>query len=126
MHDVFLIGQGRESFSSVKLLYKGLAKQLKPEFVGDVRFMFNSSDDNKNVRIRFNWVSSVLYCDEILWSPSSYPYFHAVGGTSGLFKVEGSSYLQRIEAYFPDHKHYIYFDKDFNWHITASSIEVLE
>ncbi len=121
----FLVGQGSETFSFLKLLYSGVAKQLEPEFVGDLRFLFNGSEGASDVRLRFNWVSSVLYCDEMLWSVETYPYFKDVGGTSGLFEVEGSSYLKRIEPFFPDHRHFIYFDMDFNWHITASNIELL-
>lgn len=126
INEHFLVGQGRESFSGVKLLYKGIAKQLEPEFVGDIRFLFSGADGEKDFGIRFNWVSSVLYCDEMLWSAASYPYFKETGGTSGLFEVEGSSYLRRITDFFPNHRHYIYFDMNFNWHITALNIEVLE
>lgn len=118
--DVSLVKQDFETYSSLKLLYKGVAKQLLPEFVGDIRLSF---PEDGNVAIIFDWVSSVMYCDELLWSPESYPYFKDANRTSGLYLVEGSSYLNRIEPYFPNHSHFVYFDREFNWHITARGVE---
>lgn len=118
--DVSLVKQDFESYSSLRLLFRGVAKQLLPEFVGDLRFLF---PEDENVAIAFDWVSSVMYCDELLWSPESYPYFKDVDRTNGLYIVEGSSYLTRIEQFFPNHNHYIYFDREFNWHITARGFE---
>lgn len=118
--DVSFVKQEFESYSSLRLLYRGLAKQLLPEFVGDLRLLFPESG---NAAISFDWVSSVLYADELLWSPESYPYFRDVHRTNGLYLVEGSSYRARIEPFFPNHNHYIYFDREFNWHITARGID---
>lgn len=118
--DVSHVKQNFESYTSLTLLFKGVAKQLPPQFVGDVRLAFPEEGD---AAIVFDWVSSVLYCDELLWSKESYPYFKDVLGKSGLYLVNGSSYLKRIEPFFPNHSHFIYFDREFNWHITARGIE---
>ncbi|MDO5658201.1 MAG: hypothetical protein Q4G36_07765 [Paracoccus sp. (in: a-proteobacteria)] len=121
--DVSIVKQDFESYSSLKLLFKGVARQLPPQFVGDLRLLFPEDD---NAAIVFDWVSSVMYCDEMLWSQESYPYFKDVAGTNGLFRVEGSSYLKRIELFLSEpHHHYIYFDREFNWHITARGIEMI-
>ena len=117
---VSFVKQDFESYSSLRLLFKGVAKQLPPNFVGDLRLSF---PEDRNASIAFDWVSSVMYCDELLWSQESYPYFKDVERTNGLYMVEGSSYLTRIEPFFPNHNHYIYFDREFNWHITARGIE---
>ena len=121
MRDISFVRQDYEEYTSLKLLYKGIAKQLLPEFTGDIRFLFSEGEQEK--KISFDWVSSVMYCDELLYSNSSYPYFKDVNRTNGVFLVEGSSYLKRIANHFPDHHHYIYFDREFNWHITARGIE---
>lgn len=118
-----IVRQGNETYKGLTLLYAGVATQIAPEFVGDIKFRFPKSQASKRRIMRFDWVSSVLYCDELLWSKDSYPYFSDVNQTNGVYRVEGSSYLKRIENYFPDHLHYIYFDADFNWHITARGVE---
>ncbi|MDO5658163.1 MAG: hypothetical protein Q4G36_07550 [Paracoccus sp. (in: a-proteobacteria)] len=120
--DVSYIKQDFESYSSLQLLFRGVARQLLPSFVGDLRLLFPEDNDTEIV---FDWVSSVMYCDEMLWSQESYPYFKDVNRTNGLFLVKDSSYLKRIEFLFPDHHHYIYFDREFNWHITARGVEVV-
>ncbi len=131
LENISYVRQDYESYSSLKLLYEGAARQLEPQFVGDIRLRFASEFQNKI--IRFDWVSSVLYCDELLWSQASYPYFKDVDRTNGLFQVIGSSYLKRVQtmganepAVFLDHNHFIYFDAEFNWHITARGIEELD
>lgn len=123
---ISFVRQDVETYTSLKRLFVGVAKQLTPEFVGDIKLKFPACDLHDECAIRFDWVSSVLYCDEMLWSLDSYPYFKDIdrkSRVSGLLCVEGSSYLARIEPFFPNHHHYIYFDREFNWHITARGIE---
>jgi len=123
------VKQDIENYTSIELLYKGIAKQLEPKFTGDIRFEFNCETGCEI--ISFDWVSSAMYCDEMLWNRINYPYFKDVNKTNGLYKVNKSSYLKRIQCcgyvepiIFLDHHHFIYFDQEFNWHITARGIIV--
>ncbi len=66
--DFSLVKQNIESYTSLTLLFKGVATQLPAQFVGDIRLAFPEEGD---AAIVFDWVSSVLYCDELLWSKES-------------------------------------------------------
>jgi hypothetical protein len=125
--DFSCVRQDHEAYDSLEVIFKHQGVQLKPRFPGDIGFQFKEGDKNKI--LRFDSVSSTMYCDEILWSYENYPYIYDLDFKTGLYEVLGSSYLQRIQsvalgAAVRDHHHYIYFDREFNWHITARGLEI--
>jgi hypothetical protein len=123
------VRQDLETYHSIVPIFIGEATQLTPRFPGEILFQFKKGDKDKIVR--FDWVSSVMYCDELLWTRDNYPYVFALKGEPGLYEIKGSSYLLRVQGlgqnepmFYEDHRHYIYLDPEFNWHITACGLEI--
>jgi hypothetical protein len=124
------VRQDIETYDTVVPIFIGDAIQLTPDYPGGIQFRFKDGDKDKIVR--FDWISSAMFCDTSFWSYENYPYITDLKGITGLYEVKGSSYLFRIQALgkaepmylsYHDHHHYIYFDSKFNWHITARGLE---
>ncbi|MDP0927026.1 hypothetical protein Q0601_07580 [Paracoccus onubensis] len=124
-----VLRQDAESYESIEPIQLGMAKPDRPEFVGDMRLRF-SYQDKHDILVVFDWISTAMCFDEVLLSEEIYPYLKDpnVAGW-GLYEIKGSSYLNRVGdnfvagTTFKKHRHYIYFDRDLFWHITARGIE---
>lgn len=126
-----VIKQDAETFDSLKLVRAGSAVQLASDPPGLLKFAFKEGH-SKSI-CSFNWVSSVLYVDELLCNRFSFPYAFTRKEVAGLYEVIGSSYIERIRkdlavsgGTFSNHRHYIYWDVEFSWHITCKDVSLEE
>jgi hypothetical protein len=124
-----VIRQDEEFFLDLVSIRIGAASLMASKPPGSLCFVFD--DEKGKDRIELNWISSVVYLDEILCSQKNYPYFKFARGLGGLYECLGSSYVQRLqdETYlsgqtFSKHRHFVYWDSSFNWNITASSFTI--
>lgn len=122
-----VIKQDAETFESLELVKAGSAVQLASDPPGLLKFAFKEGQ-SKSV-CSFDWVSSVLYVDELLCNKFSFPYAFTGREIAGLYEVLGSSYLDRIRndllvsgGTFKSHRHFIYWDVEFSWHITCKDL----
>ena len=124
-----IIRQDIETFLDLVSIRIGAASLVASKPPGSLSFLF---EDEKGLdRIQFNWISSVLYMDEMLCSDQNFPYFKFVRGLGGLYECIDSSYAKRLqnEIYltggtFEKHRHFVYWDTNFNWCVTAGSISI--
>jgi hypothetical protein len=112
-----------ETFEALKLIQEGEAVQGLPRFPGDICLQ------SPEKSFRFADVSSVFFFDEVFMHKSCYPYMYSVYEEDGLFECIGSSYLERLQEdmvfsgkAFTAHRHFVYFDRHFLWHITAGEL----
>ena len=103
----------------------GKATHVHPRFLGDIGFFF----EDQRREIRFDWISSFVGLDEMICDKGNFPFSEMVDFKFGLYQVFGSNYLDMIKkfrqhkpTYFTNHNHYIYFDYDIFWSITAKGI----
>lgn len=129
MTDRCLFGLGNESVERMTLIAEGNATEGNTGQVGLLHFVFPREDGD--IHVKFVYVSSVLYFDELFADKSSYPYEFHTYEKNGLYECIGSSYLDRITTdlhitggMFQKNRHFVYFNDDFYWHITAEGIEV--
>jgi hypothetical protein len=122
-----IIRQDVEQFDSLVPVRLGNASQGATQIAGVVNFVFEDSFGHDS--FVFEWISSVMYCDELLSTKSNFPYFRAAEGAPGLYECLGSSYLKRIandnfssgQTFF-SHRHFVYWDATFNWNITCGGL----
>jgi len=85
-----VIRQDTESFGSMLAIRIGVATLAASKPPGLLRFTFE--DDLGSDTVEFLWISSVLYCDELLWNSDNYPYFSHVRGLGGVYECLDSPY----------------------------------
>jgi hypothetical protein len=127
MNEHSILRQDVESFDSLVLVRLGKATQGASHFAGGINFIFEDSLGRDD--FVFDWISSVMYYDELLSTKMNFPYCSAANWASGLYECLGSSYLKRIASddfssgqTFSGHRHFIYWDSDFNWNITCGGL----
>lgn len=119
-----------ESVEELRLIVSGQATEANRGPVGLSRFFFGNN--SPKLVATFDWISSASYFDELFTTRKNYPYQFMVYEEFGLFECIGSSYLNRIREDLPSggtfagHRHFVYFDNEFCWHITAKSVTVSE
>jgi hypothetical protein len=125
--DHTILKQSVETFERLILIRSGKATQAASTIPGLLRLQFDD-DQGKDI-YEFQWISSVMYCDELLCTAKNFPYFSAAGGKHGLYECVGSSYLDRIRKdkfssgqTFASHRHFVFWDANFNWNITSESV----
>jgi hypothetical protein len=128
--DSTVIMQSSESYEEMRLVRIGAASLAASRPPGLQKFIFDDAQGRDEVT--FEWISSVLYCDELLSNRRNFPYYHAQNGLGGLYECIGSTYLERLHAdlnvsagSFKKHRHFVYWDEGFNWHITCESYSLL-
>lgn len=122
-----VIKQSVETFERLTPIRLGKATQGASAIPGLISLQFD--DDQGQDAYEFEWISSVLYCDELLSTTKNFPYFSSVGGAHGLYECIGSSYLNRIRnddfssgRTFAKHRHFVFWDSNFNWNITSECV----
>ena len=122
-----VVQQATECFDTLLCIEVGTARQLSSFPPGMLNFEFDC--DGGFNRYTFDWISSVLYVDELLCDQLNFPYAYTGEHRPGLYECIGSSYLKRIQndrvvsgRTFSDHHHFIYWDEEFSWHITCKGI----
>lgn len=126
-----VIRQASETFSSLRSIQSGVPKQLLSQPPGLLVFEYEC--ELKKKTYTFDWVSSVMYFDELLGNKFNFPYAYTGEHPAGLYECIGSSYLTRIQTdlnvsggTFRKHRHFVYWDEEFSWHITAEGLSISE
>ncbi|MFZ5965468.1 hypothetical protein ACOXXX_21220 [Thalassococcus sp. BH17M4-6] len=125
-----ILRQDEERAERLVLIAEGEATPLLPRFPGDLRWSFDALDPS--LEVQFDNVSSVMFFDEMFTTSENFPYLKACDHKIGLFECIGSTYLDRLRdnpmtgRTFRNHRHFLYWDKHFDWHITCEEIQITQ
>jgi hypothetical protein len=111
----------------MNLVVKGTAKMGSPIGVGDLDWVFETSEGV--VALRFGWIAHVSYFDDLLATIENYPYAF-LGLPDGVYEVSSSAFLGSFQNnpqssdMLRAHRHFVYFDSHFFWQIIAHKVTI--
>lgn len=118
-----------ETFLNLEPIVVGENTKANVALSGEMGIAFEF--DSEVVICSFNRVSSAVMFHELYSTEEHYPYLRAMEDGLGLYECVGSSYLERVAGdkwfsggSFMHHKHYIYADNFYFWHIVAEDLNI--
>jgi hypothetical protein len=116
------------NFSRMDLILEGSVSVPSGHLNGDLNWRF--SNESGALDLYFSWVAFVCYFDDVLSSAKNYPYAFE-GLPTGVYEVIGSGFLENFRKnslsgdLLAKHRHFVYFDSHFYWHIIARDIQIV-